>query len=257
MNYYNEFDPKAAAWIRELIKAGAIAPGEVDERSIIDVKPEDLKGYTQCHFFAGIGVWSHALRCAGWPDARPVWTGSCPCQGFSTAGKGLGFADPRHLWPAWFKLIRECRPVVCIGEQVASAIRHGWLDLVFTDMERIGYSCGAAVMGAHSVGAPHIRQRLYFVGDTAEWGLQGLQRERGQGTGWLSTPPWERRPTGGFWSNAAWLPCRDGKARAVEPGTFPLAHGAPARVGRLRGYGNALCAPVAEEFIKAYMEIDP
>jgi DNA (cytosine-5)-methyltransferase 1 len=41
----------------------------------------------------------------------------------------------------------------------------------------------------------------------------------------------------------------------VEPGTFPLAHGAPNRVGRLRGYGNALCAPVAEGFIRAYMEI--
>lgn len=62
--YYNEIDPFAAAWLRELIKAGHIAPGEVDTRSIEDVAAVDLVGFTQCHFFAGIGVWSYALRCA-------------------------------------------------------------------------------------------------------------------------------------------------------------------------------------------------
>jgi hypothetical protein len=74
--YYNEHDPFAAAWLRELIKAGQIALGEVNERSIEDVLPSELKRFTQCHFFAGIGVWSYALRQAGWPDDRPVWTGS-------------------------------------------------------------------------------------------------------------------------------------------------------------------------------------
>lgn len=49
--YYNEFDPKAAAWLRELIKAQLIMDGDVDERSIIDVSPNDLKGYTRHHFF--------------------------------------------------------------------------------------------------------------------------------------------------------------------------------------------------------------
>jgi len=78
--YYNEFDPKAAAWLRELIKAGLIADGEVDERSIVDVRAVDLRGFRQCHFFAGIGGWSYALRLAGWSDDRAAWTGSCPCQ---------------------------------------------------------------------------------------------------------------------------------------------------------------------------------
>ena len=60
--YYNENDPKAAAWLRELIRGGHIADGVVDERSIEDVLPSDLAGYTQHHFFAGIGGWSYALR---------------------------------------------------------------------------------------------------------------------------------------------------------------------------------------------------
>ncbi|MFX5084551.1 hypothetical protein ABTC40_18100, partial [Acinetobacter baumannii] len=76
--YYNEFDPFAAEWLRVLIMFGHIAPGDVDERSITEVSPDDLRGYTQHHFFAGIGVWSLALRGAGWSDDRPVWTGSCP-----------------------------------------------------------------------------------------------------------------------------------------------------------------------------------
>lgn len=166
MVYYNENDPKAAAWLAELIKFGLIAPGIIDTRSIEDVRPDELKQYTQCHFFAGIGGWSYALRLAGWPDDRPVWTGSCPCQPFSTAGKGKGSADERHLWPAWFWLIRQCRPDVIFGEQVEAAINHGWLDLVSSDLEGEDYRCGAIGLPACGVGAPHIRQRLWLVADT-------------------------------------------------------------------------------------------
>ena len=173
--YYNEHDPFAAAWLRQLIDADAIANGIVDERSIEDVCPDDLQGYTQCHFFAGIGGWSYALRLAGWPDDKPVWTGSCPCQPFSAAGKGDGFDDERHLWPSWFWLIKQCQPDVVFGEQVEAAVRHGWLDLVASDMEREGYAFGQAVFGAHSVGAPHRRQRLYWVADA-----DGLRRGRGR-----------------------------------------------------------------------------
>ena len=162
MNYYNEFDPNAAAWLRELIAGGLIPPGEVDERSIADVTPDDLRGFTQCHFFAGIAGWSYALQLAGWDANRPVWTGSCPCQAFSTAGKQKGFADERDLWPTFFNLIKECRPEYVFGEQVENAIKHGWLDRVYRDMEREGYSCGSVVLGAHSIGSPHQRQRLYL-----------------------------------------------------------------------------------------------
>jgi DNA (cytosine-5)-methyltransferase 1 len=321
--YYNEIDPYAAEWLRNLIAAGRIAPGDVDERSIKDVRADDLKGYTQCHFFAGIGVWSYALRLAGWPDDRPVWTGSCPCQPFSAAGKGEGVNDERHLWPVWFNLIRQCKPRVVFGEQVEAAIRHGWLDLIQTDLEGIGYAVAPVGIPAAGFGAPHIRQRLWFVADAEAGGqrkhgsasrqagyaalgdaiigldnnnprlegqrgghqAEGRQRQgavrsvaeagesggvvnAGDGSGQRGeSRPVERRlsartesdaavragPTNGHWRNADWLHCRDGKWRPVEPGTFPLAHGAAARVGRLRAYGNAIVPQVAAEVISAYM----
>ncbi|EAV9435636.1 DNA cytosine methyltransferase [Salmonella enterica] len=161
--YYNEIDPFAAQWLRNLIAGGHIAPGEVDERSIEDVSPDDLRGFTQCHLFAGIGVWSHSLRLAGWPDDKPVWTGSCPCQPFSAAGKGDGFADERHLWPHFFHLISERRPEHVFGEQVASGNTNAWFDLVQADLEGVGYTFGLVPFTSAGVGAPHIRERAYWV----------------------------------------------------------------------------------------------
>ncbi|MBT0458134.1 DNA cytosine methyltransferase [Morganella morganii] len=290
--YYNENDPFAAQWLRNLIAAGHIAPGVVDERSIEDVTPDDLRGFTQCHFFAGVGVWSLALRRAGWPDNKPVWTGSCPCQPFSAAGKGNGFADERHLWPAFFHLISECKPGVIFGEQVASKDGLGWLDLVQTDLEATNYAVGAVDLCAAGFGAPHIRQRLYWVVNSDNAGLEGRKgmpersAEFTAGSGCMDggvpyttggEQPGSRnqrqagmdeysnscaagcseltKPTNGYWRDADWLFCRDDKWRPVEPGTFPLANGASGRVGKLRAYGNAIVAPVAEEFIRAYMLI--
>lgn len=170
--YYNEIDPHAAQGLRNLIDAGHIVPGIVDQRSIEDVHPADLHGFTQCHFFAGIGVWSLALRKAGWSDDRPVWTGSCPCQPFSAAGKGEKFTDERHLWPAFNHLIGQCRPELVFGEQVASKDGLEWLDLVHTDMEGAGYAFGAADTCAAGFGAPNIRQRLYWVADAQRTGIR-------------------------------------------------------------------------------------
>lgn len=299
--YYNEHDAYAAQWLRNLIAAGHIAPGDVDERSIEDVHPDDLKPYAQCHFFAGIGVWSLALRRAGWPDDRPVWTGSCPCQPFSAAGQGAGFDDPRHLWPSFDWLIQERRPPVVFGEQVASKDAEPWLDLVQADVEALGYAFGAIPFPSAGIGAPHIRDRLYWVDDSDSAGRQP-RRERCSAMGYRSTSQpnsgserlgypcssrlgerfrdrrvssgalgsdqgkaaqrasvYADRPTGpgpanGLWGAADWLLCRDGKWRPVEPGTFPLAHGATARVGRLRAYGNAINAEAATQFIAAYLE---
>ena len=160
---YNEHDHGAAAWLRELINQRQITEGTVDERSIADLQPEDVSGFRRVHLFAGIGGWELALRIAGWPEDIPVWTGSCPCQPFSAAGKRKGQADERHLWPEMFRLIQSVRPPCVMGEQVPGAIKPGWLDGVFADLEGAGYTCGAVVLGAHSAGAPHIRQRIYWV----------------------------------------------------------------------------------------------
>lgn len=162
MNYYNEWDKGAAAWLRELIKAGLIPNGYVDERSITDVTPSDLEGFTQCHFFAGVGGWPLALQLAGVPASTRLWTGSPPCQPFSVAGQSLGFNDERHLAPVLLRLVRECKPQYFFGEQVAAAIGKHWLDFVFLNLEEQGYACGAAVLPAASVGAPHKRDRLFF-----------------------------------------------------------------------------------------------
>jgi DNA (cytosine-5)-methyltransferase 1 len=245
-NYYNENDPKAAAWLRELIKDGHIANGIVDERSIKDVQPNDLTDFTQCHFFAGIGGWSYALRLAGWPDDRPVWTGSCPCQPFSDAGQKGGTKDKRHLWPDFFRLIREYRPTTVFGEQVASKDGLAWLDIVSADLESEGYAVGAIDLCAAGVEAPHIRQRLWFVADANGANARAEREQHGR----------ELRfePTNGGAVWADWIECTDGKWRPVEPGTFPLAHGIPARMGRLRGYGNAIVPQVAAEFVRATMD---
>lgn len=395
--YYNEIDPFAAQWLRNLIAAGHIAPGEVDERSIEDVTPDDLREFTQCHFFAGIGVWSHSLRLAGWPDDRPVWTGSCPCQPFSAAGKGDGFADERHLWPAFFHLISELRPQHVFGEQVAAGNANTWFDLVQADMEGVGYAFGLVPFTSAGIGAPHIRERAYWAanadsvisdrhgsvrapgrdeysngGDyvwladssserirakesaevsgekgeipiqiwqqrirTDHWTgsapafcglgnanitrLEGLSGNDGAAGREGSTGPvaatgfhdglayadnkqhsiaisgcghehvstereqdpaasaglrGDYRPleVNGFWRDADWLFCRDGKWRPVEPGLEPLVDGAAARlgrvepgvarvassnrVGRLKGYGNAINAQAAAAFIRAYMGVE-
>jgi DNA (cytosine-5)-methyltransferase 1 len=254
MNYYNEIDKDAAKWLRNLIAAGHIPDGYVDDRSIEDVKPNELTGYTQCHFFAGIGGWALALRLAGWPDSRSVWTGSCPCQPFSAAGRGDGFADQRHLWPAWFHLIKECRPWCFFGEQVAAAVGHKWLDLVQSDMEGQGYRVGATVLGAHSVGAPHIRQRLWFVGDSDDKGSQGHGRLVHVDDSTGRQDAGRHSSTSGFWPGEL-RTGSDGKARLIESGIEPLAHGIPARVVRLRAYGNAIVPQVAAALIRAYSSI--
>lgn len=197
--YYNEIEPFAAQWLRNLIAAGHIAPGDVDERSIEDVYPDDLRGYTQCHFFAGIGVWSYALRRAGWPDDRPVWTGSCPCQPFSSAGKGAAFDDERHLWPAFHHLIKECRPAALFGEQVASRDADTWIDLVQDDLEAMGYAVGAVPFPSAGVGAPHIRDRLYWMAYADHSGRLGRRAgQKGDGRDAARVEPQRLRNAGGL-----------------------------------------------------------
>lgn len=256
--YYNEIDPYAAQWLRNLIKAGHIAPGYVDERSIVDVKPEDLTEFTQCHFFAGVGVWSYALRQAGWPDDKPVWTGSCPCQPFSAAGNQLGTVDERHLAPVWLNLIRERKPSIIFGEQVAAAIGKHWLDDLFDELENQSYAYGAAVLPACSVGAPNIRERLFWMGYANNKSLQGY----GQPEKLILSKRWEVSGRHTLPSNvashvwASWVPNKgaDERVRIIPASYGEASHGNTSVVGRLRAYGNAINAEAAKAFIESYME---
>ncbi len=166
MTYYNDIDAYCCEWLGNLTEAGELSPGKIDSRSIKDVRPEDIAGFKQAHFFAGVGGWPLALRLAGWPDDVSVWSGSCPCQPLSSAGKRLGEKDERHLWPEFYRLISECRPDTVFGEQVADADGREWLDGISLDLEELGYAVGAADLCAAGVGAPHIRQRLFWVADS-------------------------------------------------------------------------------------------
>ena len=250
MAYYNEIDAYPAQWMRNLIDAGHIAPGVVDNRSIADVTPEDI-GDGQAHFFAGIGVWSLALRWAGVPDGAAVWTGSCPCQPFSTAGKRRGSDDERHLWPVWFRLIEQRRPSIVFGEQVAGRDGLEWLDAVSADMEGAGYSIAAANLCAAGVGSPHGRQRLFFVASSPD--------ARGIGASRLRAPVCAGpvRSGGAFgaedlrslYADPFGFEYSDG-----ESGVLALADGVASRVGRLRAYGNAINARVAAVFIRSALD---
>jgi DNA (cytosine-5)-methyltransferase 1 len=250
-HYYNENAPYPAQWLRNLMVAGQIPWGHVDERSIREVQPDDLRGYGQCHFFAGIGGWPLALRLAGWPAGRRVWTASVPCQPWSRAntkqGSGRGESDRRHLWPDYLGLVRQSRPPVMFGEQVADAIALGWLDGVCVDLEREGYAVASAVLPAYAVGAAHQRNRLYWVAYA-------------RGKGWAGHQSLGR------------LPRSTGAAHAVDGD--PLTHARRALAGDIggllpcdglsvvverdavKGYGNAIVPQAAAEFVAAYLDAE-
>ena len=237
--YYNENDPFAANWLRNLIEAGLIAAGDVDERSITDVKPSDLDGYTQHHFFAGIGGWSYALRLAGWPDDRPVVTGSCPCQPFSSAGKGRGVDDERHLWPAFRWLLAQRPDSTVFGEQVASRAGRTWLAGVRRDMEAMGNVFGSASLSAGGYGFLHIRERLFWGSHPNGVRLQGLgarQIKRGERT---------HEQFEGLLQSQTRMALPAGKRNRLADGLQRC----------LAGFGNAIVPEVAAEFIAAYMSL--
>jgi DNA (cytosine-5)-methyltransferase 1 len=248
--YYNEFNPHAAAWLRKLIAADLIAPGDVDERSIADVRADDLAGYAQCHFFAGIGGWSVALRLAGVPDTARVWTGSPPCQPYSVAsvahGGAQGQGDHRHLAPVFVGLIRERRPAKVYGEQVASAIRWGWWDELALALEREGYAVAAAVLRADAVEADHQRKRLYWVADAGREGREGHQ-------------PILRLPVSAQAALAKYGNPLAGARRALDGDYSHLlpCDGLSVRLERdaAHGYGNAIVPQSAQVFIEAVTEL--
>ena len=254
---YNDNDPHVCAWLRELIRRGLLPGGVVDERCITEIHPRDCAATS--HFFAGIGGWAYALQLAQWPSTRAVWSASLPCQPFSVAGKGHGTDDERHLWAAFRRLVEECRPPTLFGEQTARKAGQVWLCGVRADLETLGYAVGAADLPAAGIGAPHIRQRLFWVaqaggvGHTLQPRLEGQPGDGARGGQPRRVTAHEARST---WASGVPVPCDGGIERRAEPGTLPLADGIPNRMGRVRAYGAAIVPPLAAEFIMAFLDAE-
>ena len=291
--FINENDKYASRWLRNLAKAKHINGDKIDDRSIEDIKPEDLEGFDRAHFFAGIGGWDYALKLAGWGN-RPVWTGSCPCQSFSDAGQKQGFDDPRHLYPHWHPLIKKHRPPVIFGEQVTSQLAIEWLDFISSALESEDYAVWATILGAHSVHAPHRRQRIFFAainmantdnniiergGNRGKHKKENQKKASDKLLGTSQPDPLadthdryhqhtekrkgkksrarhdnEGTPRHDPWGDAVWVDCKDGHARCFGPGAYPISYALPGRVGQIRGYGNAIVPQTAAVFIKTVKE---
>ena len=242
--YYNEIDPYCCEWLNNLIQTGELPAGDVDSRSIEKVTPDEVRKYTHCHFFAGLGGWAYAAKLAEWPADKPLWTGSCPCQPFSVSGEGKGFSDPRHLWPQFFRLIRTVRPSVVFGEQVTGKAGYIWFDQVADDLESCRYPARAFDLTASAVGAEHVRPRLYWVAHSL---CEGLERFKPQRSGIRSQP----QPPSTKCGHTS-LPTRVFKS--ATPSSVLSTNGLSHPVGIIRAFGNAVVPQVAAEVLLAYLE---
>jgi DNA (cytosine-5)-methyltransferase 1 len=258
MNYYNEIDKNACAILRELIRSNVISEGEVDDRSIADVESGDLSGYKQCHFFAGVGLWSVAARMAGWMDDRELWTGSCPCQPFSTAGTKVGVNDARHLWSHFLRVIRARRPFVVVGEQVAGEAGYGWFDRVRFDLEGEDYASRCVDIPACAIDAPHQRSRLYWV--ALEMENADVRREgRMEFKGGAAARDDGEAVGGGyggaaeFWADSEWVECYDGKLRRAKRGLRLLVDGVAGNHRLWHVAGNSIVPQLAAQVIASLM----
>jgi DNA (cytosine-5)-methyltransferase 1 len=238
-DYYNEIDPYAARTLRNLIEAGELPPGDVDERSIEDVLPCELRGYRRCHFFAGIGGWALALLLAEVPDELEAWTASTPCQPFSAQGSRAGLADERHLWPAYFHLVSQCRPARQWGEQVEAAIAHEWLDLVRSDLEGEGFAFWPEGLPAACIGAPHNRPRLFWTATDTQRHQQSRREPR-------------RWPAGRVGRIEQSIPWHEPWPSALSRFRV-LGDGLPRNVDATDAARNAIVPQVAARFIQATM----
>ena len=148
--------------------------------------------------------------------------GGYPCQPFSTAGKRAGAEDDRHLWPEFFRLIKEVRPAWVLCENVAGHISMG-LDSVLADLESEGYQQQVFLIPACAVGAHHRRDRIWIVAHSNTFSGSSAEQKREH----------ERAKDGG----------RSGENR-LAAGEKPLAHaqGEQRREARESGVGRSIGA---------------
>jgi DNA (cytosine-5)-methyltransferase 1 len=234
--YYNENNKYCAQWLRNLMAGGYIPDGDIDERSIEEVKESDVQGYVQCHFFAGIGGWAYAGRLAGWPDDCPVWTGSPPCQDNSVAGAiwnvRAGLRGHRSgLAHIWIDLMERVRPPVVFFENVPGIKK--WISEIERRMEGIGYSVSRKDIASWDIGALDKRERVWIVADINGKRLSLTRPSRPLS---FTGQPW-RTITRNLW-------------REPNNTNGRIRYGVPSRVECLRAYGNAINPHVAAEIIR-------
>jgi DNA (cytosine-5)-methyltransferase 1 len=215
-----------------------------------------------------------------------IITGGYPCQPFSVAGRKKGEDDPRHLWPEYFRLVKECRPTWVIGENVSGHIKLG-LDTVITDLESEDYAVRPFSISASSIGANHQRERVWIVANSRRprgpWSElreenenetrkeNAHQFERSSSTlkSNVANPSSSRRETGlseeryreernteefnndsdrhrGWQRENNW---------AVEPDVGRVAYGIPKRVDRLKSLGNSLVPQIPYYIGKTILEV--
>ena len=217
-----------------------------------------------------------------WRGLVDVVAGGFPCQPFSVAGKQLGTADPRHLWPAMARIIEEVRPTYVFAENVAlAAFEQPWRDL-----RRLGYRVPPAIcVSASDVGAPHLRKRWWLLAtDTVRDDLRD-QPGRGRGSDGQSaavvghnggpksmadaaggeprqSPEWEGRQSatrrgrnrGGL--TRAWEAEAENGWWSTERGLGRVANGVASRVDRLKALGNGQVPLTAATAWQLLMEAD-
>lgn len=126
---------------------------------------------------------------AAWRGVVDCIIGGYPCQPFSNAGKRLGAADPRHLWPSVSTIVRDVQPEWCFFENVGAHLRLGFPE-VARDLHEMGYQVAAGLFTAEEVGAPHKRERLFILAhsdsDQRAIGLRRkhMERETCDEVGW-------------------------------------------------------------------------
>lgn len=235
--YYNEKNQFCAQWLRNLIAAGQLPAGDVDERSIEEVTADDVAGYRQCHWFAGIGGWPLALRIAGVPETAEVWTGSPPCQDNSVAaavhGRRTGLRGERSgLAHKWLDLVGARQPALVYFENVPGVAP--WLAEITGCLAGAGYSVAESERSSEGAGAPHQRRRVWLAAHRGGARLPIARRPESPAA--ISDP--RAAPPRGSW--------------VATPGGFrPVDDGLPERVGAVHAYGNAIDPWVAAAFVTA------
>lgn len=187
--------------------------------------------------------------------------GGFPCQDVSSAGKGAGLAGERSgLWFEYLRIVRELRPRLVVVENVASGARR-WVGTVCDGLDALGYRPRPFALSAADVGAPHLRRRVFVVGDTNGKRLEerqdvaGLrQRETAARADFRAWPP--RRGDVDGWHE--WL--ADGRPPPAQPRVRRGADGLPRRVDdrrrRLKALGNAVVPQCAEVIGRMIREME-